>query len=122
MAYSRSRLLMKTRKSPPPRQTAMPRCLKPWFGSARSYAFGSKIHSSSPVSASSAATRLYIVGRYNTLSIITGVAWNGPGRAPSSGSGISRGSHCQAISSRSTLAAVTWPAREYFVCAWSAPT
>ena len=90
--------------------------MKPWRVS-RSYAFGSNAHSSAPVSASSAATRLYAVDMYSTLSIMIGVACNELGRAPSSGIGISFGSHCQTISSWSTFAAVISSAVEYLVCA-----
>ena len=56
------------------------------------------------------------------LSIISGVASKLPGRAPYSGSGISLGSHCQAISRSPTLVLSMSASAECFVWDCSAPT
>ena len=132
-AYRLSRLLMKIRMaSPAPAvrlplagHTATPRCLKPPGGPPSGpvrHASGSNAQSCSPVSASSATTRVYMVETYTTLSIISGMTSKLPGRVRNSWFGSSFGSHVQATSSRSTFEASMSASGEYFEAAWSAPT
>ena len=76
---------------------------------------GSKAHSSAPVSAFSAMTRLYGVLKYSTLSIINGVAWKLPGRVPNWLSAFSRGDHSQATPSCDTVDALMSVSGENFI-------
>jgi len=73
------------------------------------------------VSAFSATTRLYGVLRYSTLSIMSGVTSNAPGRVPNSGSAFSRVVHSHAGASCATLSRVMSASAEYFVPPASPP-
>src|SRR3989442_10130645 len=120
-ANRRWSVFRKTRISDPLRQTATPRCFMPVLSSSPFQVSGSNDHSSFPVSASSATARLYAVLRYSTLSIMTGVFSNGPGREPYSDLGTSAVLHSHARSSRLTLAGVMSGSVEYFMLAASPP-
>src|SRR2546428_13938821 len=107
-ANRRLSVFRKMRISEPLRQTATPRCFIPTLSSSPFQVSGSNDHSSFPVSASSATARLYAVLTYRTLSIISGVFSNAPGRLPYSALGIYPGLHSHARSKRLTLAGVLY--------------
>ena len=127
---SRHRLFMKTRRSSPLSQNPTPRWTNPVpFGTwPHSVMRGSKVHSGSPASGSSATTLLYDVLTYMTPSRTMGVFSKLPGRTGLSGtgrrgpdSGPSPVSHSHAIRSSATFSRFTWSSGECFVDPWSAP-
>src|SRR5262249_15277939 len=97
---------MKIRRWRPSVHVATPRCTKPvpFGGWPATYAFGSYDHSSVPLFASSANTRLYDVLRKSVSPTMSGVAWKLPGRVRYVAFGVSPVAHSHAGASLATLA------------------
>src|SRR5262245_45238218 len=108
-AINRHRLAMRIRRCLPSLHVATPRCTNPvpFEGWPASYACGSYDHSSRPLAASRATTRLNGVLRNSVSPMASGVTWNCPGRAgieaPGGVIGCSAVFHVHATVNRETL-------------------
>jgi len=118
-----ARLLRKIRSWSPSRHAATPRCTNPvpFGGCPARYACGSYAHSSRPVFASRAITRLYDVLRNSVSPIMSGVAWKFPGRARGSVFAVSPVAHSHAGASFATFPRLMSVSVENFVAARSPP-
>src|SRR5262245_37406778 len=114
---------MKIRRWRPSVHVATPRWTNPvpFGGCPAVYAFGSYDHSSVPVFASSATTRLYDVLRKSVSPTISGVAWKFPGRVRYSAFGVSPVAHSHARVSDVTLPRLMSASVEYLVAPASPP-
>ena len=125
IAYSRSRLFRKMRAYSSSFHQAMPRCFSQPCAPGPAFV-GPGIENPEHVA------RLCVESRHTRVHgrQVQHIADHdgrcleraGPGRVPYSSSGFSLGSHCQAISSSPTSAAVISSAAEYLVCSCTEPT